>query len=237
MTISQVPNIVRVTFRYDLFKGTAPADVAEWGVCFLASSVPTDSAIIDAVLQDMSHAAAASHKVNIDPTIYTSHVKLNQVRVALEATNGHTLFEKITPGFTPYDWEGTAGGVQLPWQTSLVISLYAYPPGEFKANGKSFRGRFYTPPLSSSVIAGDGSGGLSLGTASSIAGMYAQVLKELQEHDYTGFPAFAPKLVVNSRRYTMTNLVQSVRVDTKLDTQRRRTNREIAEVGVAAFPS
>lgn len=237
MAVVQVPRIVRVTFVYGLVNGTSVEDFAEHSLVYQAASVPTDPAVTDAILMDMADAALASQAANVAPNHWSPSIQCAHVRVALEGTDGKTLFEKIVQAVDDLAWVGTGSATSLPWSSSLCVSLYAYEPGTFSPFGKSQRGRFYLPPPSIDVLLADGTGEVNPTVSAGIRDQWAQVAKELQEHDYSGFPAFAPALVVNSRRLGEAFPVTFVRVDNKLDTQRRRSKQQLGVVSYAEYPS
>jgi len=236
VAVVQVPGIVRVTFKYTLAQAETVTDYAEHGVCYLAGEVPTDADTIEAVLQDMADAAYASVVANVTPTHFCTNIGLMQVRVALEQTNGKTLFEKFRSYGGAYVWNGTSSSYSLPWDNAFCLSLYAYEPGTFDPFHKSKQGRTYLPPLSAASLKDDNTGLIDGTAATDIADDWGQVFKELQEHDYSGFPAFSPVLVVNSRRYVEAFPVTWLRFDNKMDTQRRRFNKQSTVIGKAPFP-
>lgn len=244
MAIEQVPRIVRVTWKYDLNAGGGAADTSQHSVCYQAGATPPDSATTDAVLHDMANAALASQAAHVDPGSFSPSVVCTGSRVALEGTNGHTLFEQFGVATGPLAFSGSGGGKSLPWETSFAVSLYAYQPGVFDPFGKSKRGRFYLPPMQSDLLDSDNSGRMAGASAVSIADTWGTVLQELQEHDYSGFPAFSPVLVVNSRKTPARPAwtpeafpVTFLRFDTKIDSQRRRQRQEPAPVGTAPYPA
>ena len=237
MTITQAANIVRVTWVYDLIETDIGVETSQHSVTFLAGSVPGDEATLLAVLNDMANAALASQAANVTANHWSPNVKANHCRVALEATNGHTIQEAIVAATGALAWQGSAGGKCLPWQDAVCISLYSYPPGSFVPAGKTRRGRFYLPPPSVDVLSSDNTTLVDSTAMTDIAHDWAQVLKELQQHFYSGFPDFAPTLVVNSRSTATAHAVTYVRWDNKLDTQRRRAKKLTAVVSQAVFPA
>jgi hypothetical protein len=48
-------------------------------------------------------------------------------------------------------WQGT-GGISLPYSSSCVVSLFGYQPGTLAPQRGRKRGRFYLPPLATTVM-------------------------------------------------------------------------------------
>lgn len=236
MPVEQVDKLVRVTFAFGLFEGSAQQEVAEPSVYFRAGAVPSDPAVTNAILNDMATAALASLVANVDTANHSATVQALHCRVALEDTAGHTLFEKIVAAAGALAWQGTGAAACLPWSSSLVISLYGYTPGEFDPFGKSKRGRMYLPPFATTVMHNDGTGKLAIALCGDLVDQWGQVLQELQQHDYSGFPTFSPVLVINSRRQVQAFPVTHLRVDNKLDTQRRRERQQLFDLATAPYP-
>lgn len=236
MAINQVDRIVRVTWLYNLIIGSTVQDTSQHSVTFRAGAVPSSESTLNAVLQDMATAAAASQVANFTQAWATSGVQAEHVRVALEDVHGKTLAEQFRQCEGDYAWVGAGSGLQLPWECAVAISLYAHQPGTFATLGKSKRGRFYLPSPHAGRLATDHSGQLTLGDMQDVRDSWAQILRELQEHDYSGFPSFSPELVVNSRHLVEAFPVTFIRIDTKVDSQRRRQRQEETVVSYAAWP-
>lgn len=236
MPITQVSNIVRVTFRFNLFNGAGAGDIADCGVCYKSDENPSDDATWDLILNDMAVAATASWHTNVDKEFFHPSISLGSVRVAHEATNGHTLHEKIAPANSPNDWAGSSTSPSLPWDNAICLSLYAYAAGTFTPNGRSKRGRMYLPAPATNLITNNDTGQPSIGNLVLIMNGVGQVLQELQQHDYTGFPAFVPILGVNSREMEEFFPVQTLRVDNRFDSQRRRINALVPDIATAPYP-
>jgi hypothetical protein len=234
--ITQVDKIVRVTWVWALLNGSVTAEQADMGVCYRAGAVPTDPDVMNAVLHDMGAAACASVAAHLHTNYYSDSIVLDHVRVALEDTHGLTLFEQLVPADGDLAFAGTGSGTCLPWDNSLVVSLYAYQPNTFDPAGRSKRGRFYTPPPNISILLGDGTGEVDNTSAANLLTDWLTILKELQEHDYSGFPTFSPVLVVNSRRTVSAPAVTYLRIDNKMDRQSRRLKSQAATQQAAPFP-
>lgn len=233
MPVSQVSRIVRVTFSYTL----NGQEISEHSVCYRAGAVPTDADTINAVLNDMCNAALASQAAHVTPSHWNPSIIADHCRVALEDTNGHTLFEKINAASGALSWNGTGSGRQLPYDNAIAISLYGYEPGNFDPFGRYKRGRFYLPPPTADVLDSGNTGTMDHTALADIATDWGTVLQELQEHDYSGFPTFSPVLVINSRASVEAHPVTWLRYDDKMDTQRRRQNGITYVVAKAPFPA
>lgn len=237
VAIQQVPNIVRVTWKYGLQAGSTIEDTSQHSVTFLAGAIPSTQSVVDAVLLDMATAALASQVANVSTALYHQTVIAQECRVAVEGTNGHTLFEKFAIASGDLSWQGSNPSPSLPWECAVAVSLYGYQPGTFDTLGKSKRGRFYTPPPCSSVLQTNGSGELATDSLQTLVQGWAQVLKELQQHNYSGFPDFSPILCINSRRHVAAFPVTYIRGDTKIDSQRRRQRQEPATIEQGVWPT
>lgn len=236
MTVTQVDKIVRLTFDFNQEGGAVGQDVIEAGCTYRATAVPTDGADIDATLLDMATAANAALVANVAQSWYGSQLVLTKIRAALEGTNGHTLFEQFSVATGALAWRGSSSSQALPWQTAWVLSIYGYQPGTFTPLGKHLRGRMYLPaPASGSLRSNTGE--MSDSDTSDMTHQWGTVLAQVQGHTYSLFPTFGPVLGINSRSTSTFAPCTWLRSDTKIDTQRRRANRETGDVGIAAYPS
>lgn len=243
MAITQLDKIVRVSFVFAMEGDARGTEVIVTSANYRAASVPGDPVVLKAILQDMATAACASVVANVDKTWYPSGLVGTHVRVALEDNLGHTLEESIVGFSGALTYRGQSGGACLPWQIAFVLSLYAYQPTNFDPLGRFKRGRMYLPAPTASML-GDGTGEISESNMTLMVNGWGQVLQELQQHDYSGFPAFAPVLGINSKTTPKSKPgkvanfypVTWLRADTKLDTQRRRSNRQLASTAEAPYP-
>lgn len=106
---------------------------------------------------------------------------------------------------------GTATSNILPNQLALAITL------QTSVAGRRAKGRIYMPYLSSPLQVG---GNIQVATAGGWAKFWAQLI-----HDWNA--AVAPgKVGVLSQTYGTFQPITSVKVDTRLDVQRRRANRQ-----------
>lgn len=117
-------------------------------------------------------------------------------------------------------------GASLPWECALCISLAAYPQGGFAPNKGRHRGRFYLPALPASIISGT-----EAQLPDSATAAYATAMVNFLElvNDQVGGGLTAQmRVVVLSRVDDAAYDVQHIWVDSKVDSQRRRENRQPA---------
>lgn len=128
--------------------------------------------------------------------------------------------------FSPDDkWIGTASGASLPWETSLVLSLYSYERGTFVQNPRRKRGRIYLPPMAASRLDTSNSGYYQDSQVDTLLGQLGAFVEDA-EKDALGV-ALAPPVVfsrVGQALYQITDLY----LDAKFDSQRRRERSETA---------
>lgn len=105
---------------------------------------------------------------------------------------------------------GASTGDPLPPQSAPLISLRT------NLIGKSYRGRVYLPPMDETET--DASGELASSQATLMKGQFQELLDSLATD------AFVP--AVYSRLLDLATEVTSLKVDRRLRTQRRRTNRD-----------
>ena len=144
--------------------------------------------------------------------------------------NGHTLREQRYVPPTP--WVGTSTQPSLPWETSLCVSLYCYPRGTFQPNARRRRGRFYLPPMSSAVLASNNSGFVADNVAHGVLSQMHDFCRDAWQ-SYLGVDE--AHLGVFSRADSTVYPVVQISLDAKIDSQRRRQNREIAGALVTPF--
>lgn len=232
MAVAQVTNIVRVTWKYAL----SPNEISEHSVCYRAGAVPSDPAVLHAVLHDMSDAALASQAAHVPQSHWGPAVVASGTRVALENTSGHTIDEAISAATGDLAWAGSSSSKQMPYEDSICISVYGYEPGTFDPLGRYKRGRFYLPPPASDMLAPENNGLIRSDYLEDIGNAWLTVLRELQEHTYSGFPTFSPVLGINSRTRIDFFNASWLRWDQKWDRQSRRQNKLIAPTQDFPYP-
>lgn len=214
-------NAIQLTWTFDLSQIAERQDIAEFSLWFKygpGGSAPQDD--LDFLAQNGADAWSA----NVGHAIYCSNVALRSCTARIFDLAGKTLRESIQVPAT--DWVGSSSAKALPWETSLCISLYAYQPGTFVVNGKQKRGRYYLPPMSSQVLDASNSGFFDNGLIAATLAEQATFYSHLYAGAFPGTLVVVP--VIYSRvaqdLYTAEYLV----TDAKIDSQRRRQNREIA---------
>jgi hypothetical protein len=113
---------------------------------------------------------------------------------------------------------GTSAAAQLPDQCALVVSLLTGIPGRTK------RGRLYLPPMSAGLM--NGNGQLSSATCTTVAAAMAAFFNGIRTSANGAQP-----VVASATAGTKTPLT-SVRVDSIVDTQRRRRNKIIPAASI-----
>lgn len=149
----------------------------------------------------------------LNPAAGLPHLKVENSAFAPFATSGATSYA------------GT-GGNSGPWSSSVVISMAAYSPGEFEVNKGRYRGRYYLPPMIATNAAGP-TGEMPEGNVDALAAA-AQEFHNQLNGDISEALDDDIRLVVLSRSDDTARRVEQIWVDSKLDTQRRRENRQPA---------
>lgn len=236
MPISQVSDLVAVTYNFVLSTGTAGVEQAECTVWYLSDTNPVSDDDWNGVLQQLANGSNGEWRANVATEHWENSVTLANVTARHESTAGLTLHEQVYIPSGGDIWAGTGTGGSLPWQTSLCLSLYAYPRGSFVADQRSKRGRIYLPPMGVSVLNDASDGLLADDFVGDRMGEIGQSWTNVMGFTYTDLPAYHPVLGVNSRRQVAFYPVVQLSVDTKLDTQRRRTRSLIPNIGTVPFP-
>ena len=211
---------VELTWTFDLNQNGPKQDIAEFSLWLHnGSGATTPQSDLDFLAQN----GADSWSSRVSKSHYAATVSLRSCTARTFLANGHTLAESIKVPATA--WVGGSGEPCLPWETSLCISLYAYQPGTFVVNGKRKRGRYYLPPMSTNVMAQDYSGFMD-------NTIFLAILNEQNSFqqgcvDGSGGPLIVT-LAVFSRVDSDLYPVLYVVGDAKIDSQRRRQNRETA---------
>lgn len=127
-------------------------------------------------------------------------------------------------------WSGS-GADSLPWECSLVITTEAIPAGTNVPNARRRRGRIYLPPMSPTVLAGVN--GFILNTAQPTIMAAALAWLEAWNDEVSGAQT---RVVVLSRRGAMQTDVDHVSMDSQLDLQKRRQNRQSIPTRLVSDP-
>ena len=130
-----------------------------------------------------------------------------------------------TSGPTSYAGTGTDS---LPWECSMVVSLAAYPQGAFAVNKGRLRGRFYLPPMVKGVVSGV-TGEFNAQAVSNTVGEMGTFLEAMNGPISTEIDDDL-RVVVLSGVNDSVAAVEHIWIDSKVDSQRRRENRQPATV-------
>lgn len=244
MPVTQVADIIRVTWSFSLSIAGVHTEIADFGICFQSNSLPVTDADWNACLEEFATLAYDRWEANVAQSSYHTSIALDHVTVAHESTSGHVLHEQVYAINEDDSWVGSSSTGSLPWQTSMVVSLYAYARGTFVANARNKRGRIYLPPFTTTSLSNSDSGLMTDSYAQARRDEIGQMLTDINNHTWTHTAAFHPFPGVNSRGpfkdpakgphfYAITELS----CDNKLDTQRRRVNQLPATISSTDWPS
>ena len=211
----------QITWLFNLSALTVEEDIAEFSIWVEPVASITDW---DTELLRYAEAGLDAWTSEMPPAYWATNVSLGSVKATHFNPAGHTTNEQVAVPSTP--WVGIDASAALPWETSVACSLYTYTPGTFIPNGKRRRGRFYLPPMAASILDHSNTGFFDNATINTLL---------THCHDFVGkvaldFPGVAhtqtPSVFsrVDSHLYMVTDIV----IDAKIDSQRRRQNREVA---------
>lgn len=146
----------------------------------------------------------------LDPAGGPHHLKTTDVTLSVLDTTGAGSFK--------------GSGDSLPWECALVVSLAAYPQGGFAPNKGRHRGRWYFPAIPKSSVAGTDA---ALPDSATAAYATAAVnFLELVNSPVGGGLDAQMRAVVLSRADDAAYDIEHLWVDSKIDSQRRRENRQ-----------
>jgi hypothetical protein len=185
---------------------------------------------------DLVRDAFKSKWEDIGPS-FSGGVSLQRVDAYHLATSGFTLNKKTAIAAGSTAMVGSSAAQMLPYECSLVVSLYGYPEHTYVADAARKRGRIYLPPMTAAA--------LSQGRYASpawLADRMSQVFAYMQGRVMdNGAPQELgrerARLVILSKKYNSTARVQQVRVDDLFDVQRRRQNNLVPAVETHAVIS
>lgn len=213
--------VFQLTWTFDLQQGSQKEDIAEFGLWFnYGPGGSIDQTDLDFVAQN----GADAWQQQVSGAHYGTNVSLRNVTGRCFSTNGHTFRESQKAPASA--WVGTNSDACLPWETSLCIGLYTYVPNTFVPDGKSRRGRYYLPPMAAAVLEGGNSGFVQNALIAPL--LAEQVAFYGKLYAGAGFDPLVVEPIVYSRTQNDFNLVEYLVCDAKLDSQRRRQNRESA---------
>lgn len=222
--MAQPAGLIRTVWNFSLQASGVPEETAQLGIVW-EPSVAVDDAVAPAVLAEMAIGAYAAWKSDIATEHYETAIVLETVTARLESTAGAALFQEVATVADADKWKGTGTAGSLPWQVSMVISLYTYTPSTFIPNGRRRRGRVYLPPYGTSVLNDGDTGEVSTSFCTDRMNEFATMLADIQSHSYVSLSGLAPVPGVLSRTADHLYPITDLRVNTKLDTQRRRTKK------------
>lgn len=223
-------NLMRITFNFTLDGGpNNGGDVAQPSLWYWTGpNASTDWEQTQLAIATAAYEAwvARFNTASFFPASLTlASVRCTRYDASLEALS----IEEYAPGST---WHGT--GASLPWQLTFCVGLYSFPPGSYTPHNRRKRGRFYFPPMTTSVLSDAARGTLSPENRDSILGQFRLLCDDLsgvEPPDITpAYGLYGPLTVsrVDGQIYQS----DYVRADQVLDTQRRRTNSETKSVAV-----
>ena len=214
-------NAIELTWTFDLKQIDVDQDIAEFTLWFQygpGGSAPQED------LDFLAQNGADARSENVGTAIYSTNVGLRSCTARIFSADGKTLAESVK---VPADaWQGTSSSPALPWETSLCISLYTYTPGTFVPNGRRRRGRYYLPPMGSQVLDHSNSGFYDNTLIAPSLTEQRLFYSKLYAGAFPGTLVVIP--VVYSRVAEDMNPVTHLVTDAKIDSQRRRQNREVA---------
>jgi hypothetical protein len=164
-------------------------------------------------------------------TITGSAVTLDTVELYLiDATTGKAAAKGLHTMTGTDRWKGTSDH-SLPFQCSLVVSLYGYTPGGFAQDAPSKRGRFYLPPFSDDALDVDGrmdgttQGNVSVWATAFLNDFQGSHIGDVfpgQDSDFLDLRVLSLVSGKEPRPVGVMTPVTDVRIGRVIDTQRRR---------------
>lgn len=222
---------MRVRMRATMINGASVIEEAVfgfWGQRFHYTGHAVDWA---ATVQNVAEGVRDKWNTHItDVQYWPNTVTMESVTVDhLSETDGSTL-DQGKAAFTGGDaWVGT-GTTSLPWETSLVVSMFGYDQGSFTPHKGRKRGRFYLPPFAANIMTTT-QGQVGEAVVTDLASQIGAFLNDVQGmilEPGGEVPADYFDLVVVSRGTvgallppTVTQ-VKRIFIDSKVDVQRRR---------------
>lgn len=218
---------VELTWVFEEAAVSTPQDLAEFTIWMQDESGGPMSQF------DMDNLAlngADSWGANVSTALWTDAIALKWCQARVFNADGTTLRVSQKPP-TAF-WTGSADPPSLPWETSLCVSEYAYQPGTFTLDSRRKRGRFYLPPMGAVCLNTDNTGRIKDATLPTILAEMKVFYNALGANPGDGDHSHP---VVFSRKDSDLYPVTYLRVDGKIDSQRRRENRETATVLTTAL--
>lgn len=154
-----------------------------------------------------------------------NNVRLDSVVASSFNSAGHTLHEQNYVSNTP--WRGGSAQKSLPWETSMVVSLYTYQRGLFEPTSRRKRGRVYLPPQTSGQLQNSNSGYYD---DTALPAFMTDVHAWLKDAEKDDVGVRIAALSVFSRADMVLRPVTNLYMTAKFGSQRRRQNKEKAGV-------
>lgn len=215
-------DMVKIVWTFGYTNGTTDIEFAEPGLWLFCDGAPGSDPSLNAFCQALATQAWNAWATNMPETDHTAVVNLRQVKASHYLTSGHVdAVGQVSSGST--SWAGSSSGSCLPWQTSLVISPYAYEPGSFTANARSRRGRFYCPVPAASVL---DSGQQGIYDSTKLTAQLA-AFKDMIGDLTATLHGVSPVCQILSGKLGDAADVTWLAADTRLDVQRRRARSEV----------
>lgn len=211
----QVADLVKVTMVFQLSGDVEIAEFSSWGQY---ADAPVSDADWTTALQNTAAAARSAWIGGMDNAFFSGAVGLENTIAGRYGADGKLINEQAHPS-TEGDWIGGDEN-SMPWQTSMCVNIYSYTPGTFIPNNRRRRGRVFLPPFGTSCLRIGNSGEM-------VDTLPAHMLSEMKDW-WTAFSATANNWVlgVNSQAAVAFYPATDITTDDRLDTQRRRTNKE-----------
>lgn len=221
--------MIKVEWRFDLMVANVPQDIAVFTLHGHRNHTPGNVTDWPTDVTNLADGMWDAWATNVDDTYWSGGAALSEVNVYHLSTANKTLDKGVRAENGTNSWRGENAN-SLPWETSMCVSLYGYPHGTFVQEQRNKRGRFYTPPLATSVLNNDGSGAIS---STRLAGFMTDMgafLNDVQGmHIGTG-PGAADyfQLAVLSVEKSYWTQVIEYGIDQVIDSQRRRRKSQVA---------
>lgn len=218
--------LFKCTFNWQI----GDSEIAQFGMYGHWLLDPID----DGDIQDLADKYVTVWNTEMGPrkSLFSTAVKGDFVRVVVLDNTPGPRFLKETDNVAESSLAGYVGTAteSLPWETSLAVSLAAYPPGAHRLRAGRLRGRFYLPPTSPGLIDGD-TGEISTAQLGSLADGIHDFIESMND-DLNGAQYHH---VILSRGGTEDPVdpafitpIEQMWIDSIYDSQRRRRNRQTA---------
>jgi hypothetical protein len=221
------PGTLRVTFQTAL----GGSEIALYGFhCQVLDVEAVSQSLLVQVAEKARDAWLDS--MSAEKGAYSTGVVWQAVRCdLLDPQPGPSHLKVVDSGFANFAQSGDGsyagtGATSLPWETSMVVSLAAYPAGSFAVNKGRRRGRFYLPPMVPAVVSGP-TGEFTPQTLTNSVAAFGDFLEQMTGEISDTIPDQL-RVVVLSQVDDAVRPVEHLWIDSKVDSQRRRENRQPA---------